>query len=156
MRCPFCNFNDTQVKNSRPTEDNASIRRRRECPQCDGRFTTFERVKLGDITVIKRSGDAMPFEREKIAKSIYTAMRKRPFSREDIEKFISKIIQNLESQGDSSIPSRVIGEMVLNELAGLDPVAYVRFASVYKDFQDSEDFNHFIAHLAQKDKSRKE
>lgn len=152
MRCPFCNFMDTQVRNSRPTEDNASIRRRRECTNCDGRFTTFERVKLGDITVVKKSGDHMPFERDKIAKSIYTALRKRPFSRDDIEKFISKIIQTLESQGDSAIPSRVIGEMVLNELAHLDRVAYVRFASVYKDFQDSEDFNRFIAQLSWEEK----
>jgi len=143
---------DTQVRNSRPTEDNASIRRRRECTNCDGRFTTFERVKLGDITVVKKSGDHMPFERDKIAKSIYTALRKRPFSRDDIEKFISKIIQTLESQGDSAIPSRVIGEMVLNELAHLDRVAYVRFASVYKDFQDSEDFNRFIAQLSWEEK----
>jgi transcriptional repressor NrdR len=148
MRCPFCNCTDTQVKNSRPTEDNAAIRRRRECPECDGRFTTFERVKLGDVIVIKRSGEHVPFERDKIAKSIYTAMRKRPSSRDEIEKFISKIVQSLESHGDSAIPSRVIGEMVLNELANFDRVAYVRFASVYKDFQDSGDFNRFIAHLA--------
>jgi transcriptional repressor NrdR len=151
MRCPFCSCTDTQVKNSRPTEDNAAIRRRRECPQCDGRFTTFERVKLGDVTVIKRGGDHVPFERDKIAKSIYTAMRKRPTSRDDVEKFISKIVQSLESHGDSAIPSRVIGEMVLNELANFDRVAYVRFASVYKDFQGSEDFNRFIAHLAQEE-----
>lgn len=151
MRCPFCNCMDTQVRNSRPTEDNASIRRRRECPQCEARFTTFERVKLGDITVVKRNGDQMPFEREKVAQSIYTAMRKRPFDQEAIETFISKIIQKLESQGDATIPSHVIGEMVLSELSNLDPVAYVRFASVYKDFQNSDDFKSFISTLARKD-----
>lgn len=152
MRCPFCYFMDTQVRNSRPTEDGAAIRRRRECPQCDARFTTFERVKLGDITVIKRSGDHVPFERDKIAKSIYTALRKRPFSQEEIEKFVNAIVHNLENQGEVTISSEHIGEMILNELAKFDTVAYVRFASVYKNFKDSKDFNNFIAYISKNEK----
>jgi len=147
MRCPFCHFADTQVFNSRPTEDNTAIRRRRECPNCDARFTTFERVKLGDLTVIKRNGSLMPFEREKIAKSIYVALRKRPFNQDDVEKFISAIIQKLESLGENTISSKVIGEIVLRELCHFDSVAYVRFASVYKDFKDSDDFKDFIGQL---------
>lgn len=148
MRCPFCHFADSQVRNSRPTEDNSAIRRRRECPNCEARFTTFERVKFGDLSVIKRNGELMPFEREKIAKSIYTALRKRPFERESVEKFISSLVQKLESQGENTISSKIIGEMVLKELSYFDPVAYVRFASVYKDFKDSDDFKNFIAQLA--------
>jgi transcriptional repressor NrdR len=147
MRCPFCHFADTQVRNSRPAEDNSAIRRRRECPECEARFTTFERVKFGDLSVLKRNGDLMPFEREKIGKSIYIALRKRPFEQEAVEKFISSIVQKLESLGENTISSQVIGEMILKELSHFDPVAYVRFASVYKDFKDSDDFKNFITQL---------
>ena len=153
MRCPFCDCMDTQVRNSRPTEDNAAIRRRRECPECDARFTTFERVKFGDITVIKKGGEQVPFQRDKIAKAIDTAMRKRPFSKEDVEKFISRIVQKLERHGDAAIPSHIIGETVLTELAQLDRVACVRFASVYKDFQSSNDFKQFIMQLIKDEKN---
>lgn len=147
MRCPFCHFTDTQVKNSRPTEDGDVIRRRRECPECGSRFTTFERVKFGDLTVLKRNGDHTPFSREKIARSIYTAMRKRPFTAEEIEKFISSIVHTLERSGDGEISSQTIGQTILEALSSFDKVAYVRFASVYQDFQNPNDFKKFISTL---------
>lgn len=149
MHCPFCHCIDTQVKNSRPAEDGAAIRRRRECPECGSRFTTFERIKFGDIMVIKKSGDSVPFDREKIAQSIYMALRKRPFNQESIEKFISSVVQKLEKQGDAEIATRVIGQTVLEGLFDFDKVGYVRFASVYKDFQNPDDFKNFVASLAE-------
>jgi transcriptional repressor NrdR len=144
MRCPFCQNEDSQVKDSRPTEDGAAIRRRRQCDKCGSRFTTFERVQLRDLTVIKRSGRRTPFERDKLARSVRIALRKRPIEDDQIEQMISGIVRKLESQGESEVPSETIGEMVMEALAHLDPVAYVRYASVYRDFRDTSDFGDFI------------
>ncbi len=147
MRCPFCTYSDTQVKDSRPAEENLAIRRRRFCAECGSRFTTFERIQLADLTVVKRNGDRAPFEREKLTKSIVTAMSKRPIEQERVEKFISSIIRRLELLGEQEIPSTKIGKMVLESLFDLDKVAYVRFASVYKDFKEPDDFKQFVASL---------
>jgi transcriptional repressor NrdR len=144
MRCPFCQNEDTQVKDSRPTEDGAAIRRRRQCDKCGSRFTTFERVQLRDLIVVKRSGRRVPFDRDKLARSLAVALRKRPIEQDDIEQMISGIVRKLESQGESEIPSETIGEMVMDALANLDPVAYVRYASVYRDFKETSDFADFI------------
>jgi len=144
MRCPFCQNEDTQVKDSRPTEDGACIRRRRQCDKCGSRFTTFERVQLRDLVVLKRSGRKVPFDRDKLARSVSIASRKRPIEAEQIEQMISGIVRQLESQGESEIPSETIGEMVMAALANLDPVAYVRYASVYRDFRETSDFADFI------------
>ncbi len=147
MRCPFCGDNETQVKDSRPTEDNTVIRRRRFCPSCGSRFTTFERVQLRDLTVIKKDGTRTPFEREKLARSIDIAVRKRPLEPARIERLLSGIVRRLESSGETDIPSSVIGEMVMDALATLDPVAYVRFASVYRNFREAKDFEEFVGRL---------
>ncbi len=147
MRCPFCTYTDTQVKDSRPAEDNLAIRRRRFCPECGSRFTTFERIHLADLIVLKKNGDRVPFERDKLTLSIVTAMSKRPIEQDRVEKFISSIIRRLELLGEQEIPSTKIGEMVLESLLDLDKVAYVRFASVYKDFKEPDDFKQFIANL---------
>ncbi len=147
MRCPFCGDNETQVKDSRPTEDNTVIRRRRFCPSCGSRFTTFERIQLRDLTVIKKDGARAPFEREKLARSIEIAVRKRPLEPARIERLLSGIVRRLESSGESDIPSSVIGEMVMDALASLDPVAYVRFASVYRNFREAKDFEEFVGRL---------
>ncbi len=147
MRCPFCGDNETQVKDSRPTEDNTVIRRRRFCPSCGSRFTTFERVQLRDLTVIKKDGTRTPFEREKLARSIEIAVRKRPLEPERIERLVSGMVRRLESSGESDIPSSMIGEMVMDALASLDPVAYVRFASVYRNFREAKDFEEFVGRL---------
>ena len=144
MRCPFCQNEDTQVKDSRPTEDSAAIRRRRQCEKCGSRFTTFERVQLRELTVLKRSGRRAPFEREKLARSVAVALRKRPIEQEQIEQMISGIVRKLESQGESEVTSESIGEMVMEALANLDPVAYVRYASVYQDFKETKDFAEFL------------
>jgi transcriptional repressor NrdR len=144
MRCPFCQNEDTQVKDSRPTEDGAAIRRRRQCDSCGSRFTTFERVQLRDLVVIKRSGRRAPFDRDKLARSVTIALRKRPVEPEQIEKAISSIVRRLERQGESEVQSETIGEMVMAELAQLDSVAYVRYASVYRDFRETSDFADFI------------
>jgi transcriptional repressor NrdR len=145
MRCPFCQTEDTQVKDSRPTEDGASIRRRRQCNACGARFTTFERVQLRELVVIKRStGKRAPFEREKLARSIKIALNKRPFGPDQIDLIVSGIVRRLESLGENEIPSATIGEMVMEALANLDPVAYVRYASVYKDFREAGDFAQFL------------
>lgn len=149
MRCPFCTYSDTQVKDSRPAEDNLAIRRRRFCTECGSRFTTFERIQLADLVVVKKSGEKVPFERDKLTKSIVTAMSKRPIKPERIEKFISSIIRRLELLGEQEIPTQKIGEVVLESLFDLDKVAYVRFASVYKDFKEPDDFNAFIATLTE-------
>ena len=147
MRCPYCTNIDTQVKDSRPTEDNSSIRRRRSCPGCGGRFTTFERVQFQELTVIKGNGKREPFDRDKISKSIRIATRKRPIDSETIEKFISKIVRNLEGLGESEIPTPTIGKFIMEGLSSLDKVAYVRFASVYKNFKEAKDFEQFVGNL---------
>jgi transcriptional repressor NrdR len=144
MRCPFCQNEDTQVKDSRPTEDGAAIRRRRQCDKCGSRFTTFERVQLRDLIVLKRSGRRVPFDRDKLARSLTVALRKRPIEQDQIEQMISGIVRKLESLGESEITSEAIGEMVMEALAHLDPVAYVRYASVYRDFKETSDFADFI------------
>ena len=144
MRCPFCGSPDSQVKDSRPSEDGAAIRRRRLCPECGGRFTTFERVQLRELIIVKRSGRRTPFDREKLARSITMALRKRPVEPERVERLISGIVRQLESIGETEIPSTVVGEMAMKALKNLDNVAYVRFASVYRDFQDTEDFAKFL------------
>ena len=147
MRCPFCGCEDTQVKDSRPTDDRASIRRRRLCPNCAARFTTFERVQLRELTVIKKNGQREPFERDKLARSIQIALRKRPVEGERVERAINSIVRQLESSGETEIKSDMIGELVMEMLATLDPVAYVRFASVYRNFREAKDFGEFIDRL---------
>ena len=149
MRCPYCGNDDTQVKDSRPTEDSGAIRRRRVCNGCGGRFTTFERVQLRDLTVVKKSGRKVPFDREKLAKSVYTALRKRSVEQDRIERMISGIVRQLESLGDVEVTSDQIGEYVMDGLKGLDDVAFVRFASVYKNFSAADDFRDFLAELAE-------
>ena len=147
MRCPFCGNVDTQVKDSRPAEDNVAIRRRRFCPACGGRFTTYERVQVRDLVVIKSSGRREDFDRDKLARSIRIAMQKRPIEAERIDQVISGIVRRLESMGDTDIPSKAIGEIVMDTLARIDTVAYVRFASVYKNFQAADDFDRFVSEL---------
>lgn len=147
MKCPFCGSDESNVKDSRPAEDNTTTRRRRECPSCGGRFTTFERIQLRDMVVIKEDDKRQPFARDKVLNSLQIALRKRPVSQERIEKTVSAIVRQLESLGDNEIPSRVIGEMVMKALAQLDMVAYIRYASVYKDFCNPDDFNDFVADL---------
>ncbi len=140
MKCPFCSHNDTQVKDSRPSEDGQTIRRRRFCPECESRFTTFERVQLRDLTVIKKNGERRAFDRDKLVRSIQLACRKRPIEQEQVEQAASRIVQALESGGESEIPSNEIGRLVMEELKNLDTVAYIRFASVYRDFREAKDF----------------
>ena len=147
MRCPFCGGPDTQVKDSRPSEDSAAIRRRRVCPDCGGRFTTFERVQLRELTVLKRSGKRMPFDRDKLQRSIDVALRKRPVDPERIERLVSGVVRRLESTGDGEVTSEAIGEAVMEGLKGLDDVAYVRFASVYKNFREAQDFQDLLGTL---------
>lgn len=148
MRCPYCSGDNTQVKDSRPTEENAAIRRRRICPDCGGRFTTFERVQLRELTVIKRSGRRVLFDRDKLSRSVEVALRKRPVEAERIERMVSGIVRQLESLGESEIPSSAIGQLVMEALRGLDPVAYVRFASVYRDFREAADFHEVLGEIA--------
>jgi transcriptional repressor NrdR len=147
MRCPFCSSDDTQVKDSRPTDDNSSIRRRRACSSCGGRFTTFERIQLRDITVIKNGDKREPFDRDKITRSMQIALSKRDISSDQIEKAVSGIVRQLESIGEQEIPSGQIGALVMNALIELDIVGYIRYASVYKDFRKPEDFNAFVEEL---------
>ena len=144
MRCPFCGHAESQVKDSRPSEDGAAIRRRRLCPECEGRFTTFERVQLRELTILKRSGRRTPFDRDKLARSIALATRKRPIEPDRIEKMISTIVRQLESMGETELPSSAVGELIMKNLKGLDDVAYVRYASVYKDFRHTGDFAKFL------------
>jgi len=151
MRCPYCGSLETQVKDSRPTEDAASIRRRRVCPDCGGRFTTFERVQLRELTVIKKTGRRVPFDRDKLMRSVEVALRKRPVDAERIERMVSGIVRQLESQGDAEVHSEKIGELVMEGLRSLDSVAYVRFASVYRNFREARDFHTLIDELAQAD-----
>ncbi|MAL80065.1 MAG: transcriptional regulator NrdR [Sneathiella sp.] len=148
MRCPFCSSEETQVKDSRPTEDNTAIRRRRACATCGARFTTFERVQLRELTVVKKDGQRTPFEREKLERSISIATRKRPVDPDRIDRMINGIVRQLESSGDQEVPSERIGELVMEGLAALDSVSYVRFASVYKDFREAKDFEEFIGELS--------
>jgi transcriptional repressor NrdR len=144
MRCPFCGFDDTQVKDSRPTDDRSAIRRRRFCTNCAARFTTFERVQLRELTVVKKTGQREPFDRDKLARSIYISLRKRPVEGERVERVINSIVRQLESSGESDVPTETIGSLIMEALANLDQVAYIRFASVYRDFREAKDFGEFV------------
>ncbi len=156
MRCPFCGNVDTQVKDSRPAEDHVAIRRRRFCSACGGRFTTYERVQLRDLVVIKTNGKREEFDRDKLERSIRISMQKRPVERERIDQMISGIVRRLESMGETDIASQVIGEIVMEALARIDTVAYVRFASVYKNFQAADDFDKFVSELRPTDPAGEE
>lgn len=151
MRCPFCSHFDTTVKDSRTTEDLSAVRRRRQCPECGSRFTTFERIQLRDLIVIKKDGVRVPFDRDKLARSIETALHKRPIPTEQIERMISGIIRRLETSGEIEIHTHVIGEMAIEALYNLDPVAYIRFASVYHEFKNVEDFITFTSNMSKEE-----
>ena len=151
MRCPFCGSDETQVKDSRPAEDGASVRRRRECSACGGRFTTFERVQLRELVVIKSTGKRAPFDRDKLMRSILVALRKRDFEPERVEQMVSGIVRRLEATGETEIESKMVGEMVMEGLAKLDDVAYVRYASVYKNFREAKDFEQFLGGMDEAD-----
>lgn len=144
MKCPFCGHEETQVKDSRPTEDNTAIRRRRECPSCEQRFTSFERVQLREMTVVKAGDRKQPFDRDKVIKSMQIALQKRPVEMDVIEKAVTEIVRNLEARGEAEIKSGLIGEEVMKALVNLDTVGYIRYASVYKDFREPSDFNDFV------------
>lgn len=148
MRCPFCSHENSQVKDSRPTEDGASIRRRRQCEECSARFTTFERVQLRDLTVVKAGNRREPFDRAKLERSIAIACRKRPVPQERLDRLVSSLQRQIETSGDSEIASTRIGELVMDGLKALDPVAYIRFASVYKDFREAKDFEDFAGSVS--------
>ncbi len=147
MRCPYCQSDDTQVKDSRPAEDGAAIRRRRVCPVCGGRFTTFERVQLRDLVVAKRSGRKVPFDREKLRRSMEVALRKRPVDPDRIDRAVTGIVRQLESAGETEVSSDEVGRLVMEALKGLDDVAYVRFASVYRNFREARDFHEVLGEL---------
>lgn len=147
MRCPFCGHEDTQVKDSRPSDDGSSIRRRRQCTGCNQRFTTIERVQLRDLTVLKADGRRVPFDRDKLARSIRIALRKRPVQDERVEQIVNGIVRQLEASGENDIPSKQLGEAVMEVLRDVDAVAYVRFASVYRDFREAKDFETFLGSL---------
>lgn len=153
MRCPFCGHEDTQVKDSRPTEDGTAIRRRRSCPSCGQRFTTVERVQLRELTVVKSDGRRVAFDRDKLARSIRIALRKRPVDEDRIERIVNGVQRQLESSGESEIPSKAIGEMVMDTLREVDPVGYVRFASVYRNFREAKDFETFVETLGARPRS---
>ena len=148
MRCPYCGTLDTQVKDSRPTEDSVAIRRRRVCPSCGGRFTTFERVQLRELVVLKRNGRRIPFDRDKLMRSVEVALRKRPVEPERVERMVSGIVRRLESTGENEVTSSMIGELVMEGLKQLDDVAYVRFASVYRNFREPKDFEKVLDELS--------
>jgi transcriptional repressor NrdR len=148
LRCPYCASLDTQVKDSRPTDDHSAIRRRRVCPDCGGRFTTFERVQLRELMVVKRSGRRIPFDREKLLRSVEISLRKRPVDPERVERMVNGIVRQLESMGDGEVPSATIGELVMEGLKALDDVAYVRFASVYRNFREAKDFEKFVGGIS--------
>lgn len=148
MRCPYCGSSDTQVKDSRPTEDYTAIRRRRFCQDCSGRFTTFERVQLRELTVIKKNSRRVPFDRDKLMRSVQVALRKRPVEPERIERMVSGIVRRLESMGENDVKSDVVGKLVMEGLRTLDDVAYVRFASVYKNFREAKDFEELLGQLS--------
>jgi transcriptional repressor NrdR len=147
VRCPFCGFEDTQVKDSRPSQDQSAIRRRRACSSCGSRFTTFERVQLRELTVIKRDKSRSPFDREKLMRSVSIATRKRPVKPEDIDRMVNGIVRRLETSGESDVSSTTIGELIMDGLSHLDSIAYVRFASVYRNFRETKDFEEFIDEL---------
>jgi transcriptional repressor NrdR len=147
MKCPFCGFLDSQVKDSRPSDDGLTIKRRRFCPDCGGRFTTYERIVMKDIFIIKRNGERRPFDPAKLLKSMQVPARKRPVTNEQLEGIVSKITKKLEKFGEGEITSQAVGQLVMNELAKIDQVAYVRYASVYKDFAEASDFGKFIENL---------
>jgi transcriptional repressor NrdR len=147
MRCPFCGHDDTQVKDSRPTDDNSAIRRRRLCSACGARFTTFERIQLRELIVVKSSGRREPFDRDKLLRSMQTALRKRDVDADRLERVVNSLVRQFESLGETEIPSRAIGEMVMKALAVLDKVAYIRYASVYRDFQEPGAFSEFVDQL---------
>ena len=147
MRCPFCGHEDTQVKDSRPADDGAAIRRRRQCGHCGQRFTTVERVQLRELTVVKADGRRVPFDRDKLSRSIRVAMRKRPVEEERIERLVNGIVRELEAAGENDVTSAQIGEKVMDRLKAVDAVAYVRFASVYRDFREAADFEAFLGSL---------
>lgn len=151
MRCPFCGHDDTQVKDSRPTEDNTAIRRRRACPECGARFTTFERVHLRELTVVKANGKREVFERDKMERSMRVALRKRPVEEDRISRVVTSMVRRLETMGETEIPAAQVGELVMEALRSLDSVAYVRFASVYRDFREAKDFEAFIGALDEDD-----
>jgi transcriptional repressor NrdR len=151
MRCPFCGNEDTQVKDSRPTDDNSAIRRRRQCTNCGARFTTFERVQLRELIVVKTNGQREPFDREKLLRSMQVSLRKRPVDSERLERVVNGIVRRLESSGESEIPTAAIGEAVMDALATLDKVAYVRFASVYRNFREAKDFETFVGKIGGSD-----
>jgi|TARA_A100001015_G_scaffold112497_1_gene124936 transcriptional repressor NrdR len=144
MRCPFCGKEDTQVKDSRASDDGATIRRRRLCSSCGSRFTTFERIQLRDLSVIKRNGKKIPFDRDKLMKSMMMALRKRQINDDDIDRAVNGIVRQLESNGDTDVQSKLIGELVMNALAEIDNVAYIRYASVYRNFREAKDFEKFV------------
>jgi transcriptional repressor NrdR len=148
MRCPYCGNPDTQVKDSRPSEDNTAIRRRRVCTDCGGRFTTFERVQLRELMVVKRNNRRVPFDRDKLMRSVQVALRKRQVDPDRVERMVNGIVRQLESMGESEISSEQIGHLVMEGLRGLDAVAFVRFASVYKNFREAKDFEEFVGELA--------
>ncbi|CAM5764997.1 transcriptional repressor NrdR [Labrys miyagiensis] len=154
MKCPYCGAPDTQVKDSRPTDDGTSIRRRRVCSDCGGRFTTFERVQLRELTVVKRSGRKVAFDRDKLSRSIETALRKRPVSEERVERLVNGLVRQIESLGESEITSEQIGRIVMKGLKTLDDVAYVRFASVYRNFNEAKDFSALLEELNSEDESK--
>lgn len=147
MRCPFCGEDDTQVKDSRPTEDSSAIRRRRACPTCASRFTTFERVQIRELVVIKRDGSRAPFDRDKVVKSLKIALRKRPVDEEQIERIVNGIHRRLENTAENEVPSKFIGEMIMDVLADLDKVAYLRYASVYRNFREAKDFEDLLGKI---------
>ena len=148
MRCPFCGNEDTQVKDSRPTDDNSAIRRRRQCTNCGARFTTFERVQLRELVVVKSNGQREPFDREKLLRSMQISLRKRPVDQDRLERVVNGIVRRLESSGETEIPSDMIGELVMEALSTLDQVAYIRFASVYRNFREAKDFGEFVGRIA--------
>jgi transcriptional repressor NrdR len=151
MRCPYCGNGDTQVKDSRPTDDGSAIRRRRVCNDCGGRFTTFERVQLRELTVVKKSGKRVSFDRDKLERSVHTALRKRQVDPERVERMINGIVRQLESMGEDDIPTDVIGRLVMEGLKQIDEVAYVRFASVYRDFKEARDFEGILREMGEEE-----
>ena len=151
MKCPFCGSDETQVKDSRPAEDSAAIRRRRHCPACGARFTTFERVQLRELVVLKNNGRKAAFDRDKLMRSVQVALRKRPVDPDRVERMVSGLVRRLESMGETEIPSTMIGELVMEGLSSLDDVAYVRYASVYKNFREARDFEQFLDNLSEQE-----
>ena len=150
MRCPYCSNKETQVRDSRPSEDNSTIRRRRVCPGCGGRFTTFERIQLRELYVLKRTGQKVVFDRDKLMRSVQIATRKRPVEVDKLEQMVSGIVRQLENRGDTFVPTELIGKLIMEGLRQLDDVSYVRFASVYKDFREAKDFEEFLEEISDK------